>query len=257
MSNKIKFGLKNVHYVTNYKDVLDGESAEQMGVTEQWYGSIMELKDSDGNVSHSFGPQPLPGAVELTLEPRGDMIEFYADDMMYYTADNNQGYEGTLTIANVPDHFRRRVLGEELTEDGVLVESQNGGAFGKDLEKPESIALMFEFDGDKSATRYVLYNCTVSRPDITGETKDDSPEPGVVELSFVASPRPMDGLIKAEVSDPNIYDYANWYHVVYKGDVYRTLDGEIVYEMPLTGEEYSGIKPVSSKKTSKTKGDDR
>ncbi len=47
-----------------------------------------------------FGtPIPLPGAVELTFEPRGDLIEFYADDMLYYAASNNQGYDGTLSIA--------------------------------------------------------------------------------------------------------------------------------------------------------------
>ena len=65
----------------------------------------------------------MPGAVELTNEPRGDLIEFYADDMLYYSADNNQGYEGTLNIALLPEQFAIDALGEQLDEtDGVLNE---------------------------------------------------------------------------------------------------------------------------------------
>ncbi|PEW54146.1 phage tail protein, partial [Bacillus cereus] len=66
--NKVTFGLKNVHYVP------------------------FDIKD----FLVTFGtPIPLPGGVELTFEPRGDLIEFYADDMLYYAASNNQGYDGT------------------------------------------------------------------------------------------------------------------------------------------------------------------
>ncbi|WP_375293723.1 major tail protein, partial [Bacillus cereus group sp. BfR-BA-01360] len=78
MENKVSYGLKNVRYAT------------------------YEVKD--GLVT--FGTTiPMPGAVELTNEPRGDLIEFYADDMLYYSADNNQGYEGTLNIATIPEQF--------------------------------------------------------------------------------------------------------------------------------------------------------
>ncbi|MRD10129.1 phage tail protein, partial [Bacillus thuringiensis] len=58
--NKVSYGLKNVHYVPY--NVTDG---------------VVTFKT----------PIPMPGAVELTNEPRGDLIEFYADDMLYYSAD--------------------------------------------------------------------------------------------------------------------------------------------------------------------------
>ncbi|MGH0624865.1 major tail protein, partial [Bacillus cereus] len=94
--NKVTFGLKNVHYVP------------------------LDIKD----FLVTFGtPIPLPGGVELTFEPRGDLIEFYADDMLYYAASNNQGYDGTLSIATIPEKFAIDALGEELDEtDGVLNE---------------------------------------------------------------------------------------------------------------------------------------
>ncbi|PDY09491.1 phage tail protein, partial [Bacillus cereus] len=94
--NKVTFGLKNVYYALY--EILDG---------------VVKFKT----------PIPIPGAVELTLDPRGDLIEFYADDMLYYSASNNQGYDGTLSIATIPEQFAVDVLGEELdAEDGVLNE---------------------------------------------------------------------------------------------------------------------------------------
>ncbi|PFB53009.1 phage tail protein, partial [Bacillus thuringiensis] len=152
--NKVTFGLKNVHYVPfDSKDFL---------VT--------------------FGtPIPLPGGVELTFEPRGDLIEFYADDMLYYAASNNQGYDGTLSIATIPEKFAIDALGEELDEtDGVLNELAD--ARGKPF------VLLFEFDGDVNATRHVMYNCAASRPTIASKTKTNSAEPNTNELKFVSSP---------------------------------------------------------------------
>ncbi|MDA2164312.1 phage tail protein, partial [Bacillus cereus group sp. Bc252] len=130
--NKVAFGLKNVHY------------------------ALYEIKD--GAITFST-PIRLPGAVELTFDPRGDLIEFYADDMLYYAASNNQGYDGTLSIATIPEQFAIDALGEQLDEtDGVLNEVADA--------KGKPFALLFEFDGDINATRHVMYNCAASRPTI-------------------------------------------------------------------------------------------
>jgi len=82
--NKVTFGLRNVHYAT--------------------------IDEQDGVITFN-DPKPIPGGVELSLEPRGDMFEFYADDMTYHASSNNQGYDGTLSIANVPQVFLIDVLG--------------------------------------------------------------------------------------------------------------------------------------------------
>src|SRR5690606_6635679 len=86
-------------------------------------------------------PIPIPGAVEMTNEPVGDPIKFYADNMVYYYADNNQGYEGTLSIARLPDSFKREILKEELDEtDKVMME------YADVQTKP--FALLFQFEND-------------------------------------------------------------------------------------------------------------
>ncbi|ENQ3080987.1 phage tail protein [Bacillus cereus] len=182
--NKVSFGLKNVHYVP------------------------YDVKD----FVVTFGtPIPLPGGVELTFDPRGDLIEFYADDMLYYSASNNQGYDGTLNIATIPEQFAIDALGEQLdVEDGVLNELADA--------KGKPYALLFEFDGDVNATRHVMYNCSASRPTIASKSKTNSAEPNTNELKFVSSPIDINGkrMVKTKTTSKTtqaIYD--NWYKKVY------------------------------------------
>lgn len=181
--NKVTFGLKNVHYAT--------------------------FTETDGTITYDT-PVRMPGAVELSIEPRGDMTEFYADDILYYSASNNQGYDGTLSIANIPEQFAIDCLGEVKDEaDMVLTEKANA--------KGKPFALLFEFDGDAKATRHVLYYCTASRPSITSSTKTNSTEPQPIELTFVAAPRPIDYAVKAKTSPSTPKEvYDAWYTAVYE-----------------------------------------
>jgi phi13 family phage major tail protein len=184
MENKVIFGVKNAHYAV---------------ITE----------NTDGTYTYAT-PVKLPGATELSLEPKGDQSDFYADDTLYYTTSSNQGYDTTLTIANIPEKFRTDVLGEVLhTTDKVLTE--------KNTAKPKKIAFLFEFDGDVKAIRHVLYNCSVSRPGASGSTKTESSEPGTTELTLVAAPRPADGVVKRSTTvETTAAVYDAWYQEVYE-----------------------------------------
>jgi len=181
--NKITFGLKNVRYAP---------FTVAAGVIT--YGT----------------PIPMPGGIELGLEPRGDMTEFYADDILYYSASNNQGYDGTLSIANIPEQFLIDALGEE-KDSTDMVMTEKASSVGKPF------ALLFEFDGDAKAIRHVLYNCSASRPKVGSSTKTNTTEPNANELTFVASPRETDLAVKTKttVTTPTaIYDA--WYTDVYE-----------------------------------------
>jgi phi13 family phage major tail protein len=182
--NKVIFGFKNAYYSV---------------ITE----------GTDG--THTYAtPVRLPGAVSLTITPKGEQADFYADDILYYTASSNQGYDAAFTVAKITDTFRTDVLGEELhSVDKVLSE--------KSSAKPKKIALLFEFDGDVKATRHVLYNCTVSRPAIGSTTKNTTAEPGTTELTLVAAPRPEDELVKVSTTpDTTAAVYDAWYSAVYE-----------------------------------------
>lgn len=180
--NKVEFGLRNCYYA-------------------------VVTVDESGKITYG-APKKLPGAVSITFDKSGDLIRFKADDIDYYTNANNQGYEGTLTLARVPEDFRTEVLKEKKTEKGVLIENSDA--------QTANIALMFEFQGDVKATRHLLYYCSVNRPSV-GSTTKDSGDPNTTELAMVASPRPSDNLVKASTSagvDEETYN--SWYTKVYE-----------------------------------------
>jgi phi13 family phage major tail protein len=187
MENKVEFGLKNVHYAP--------------------------YTETNGTITYET-PVRIPGAVSLTTTPRGELTEFYADDIHYYVSSSNDGYDGTLTIALVPEQFAIDALGEELdSTDKVLNEFSNA--------KGKPFALMFEFDGDVKATRHVLYSCTVSRPGLSSSTKTNTKEANTTELTLIASPKSLvpnaKSIVKTKTTPATpaaVYDA--WYTSVYK-----------------------------------------
>lgn len=179
--NKIKYNLKNVHYA--------------------------KITNSESSVTFST-PVPIPGAVSLSLESKGDISQFYADGIVYYKMATNNGYEGDLEVALIPEKFRTEILGEELDAKKVLIENSNANQ--------EAFALLFEFDGDEKAIRHVLYNCVATRPSVESKTKEDKLEPSTEKLTISATPL-ADGRIKAKTSDAiDSTVYQNWYKKVYE-----------------------------------------
>jgi len=191
MANKVKYGLKNVYYAVLQTD---GTSAALAT-----YGS----------------PVKWPGAVNLSLDAEGDTNKFFADNINYATFASNSGYSGSLESALVPDSFREDVLGDHKNAtDKTLTEDM--GAVTKHF------ALLFQFEGDTSATRHVMYNCTATRPSVAGATKEDSIEAQTESVDITASSifnkdLQMD-IVKAKCE----YDasaesvYATWFDSVYQ-----------------------------------------
>lgn len=167
MANKIKYGLKNVYYAP--------------------------ATIGDDNSATYEAPVPWPGAVNLSLSAEGETTPFYADNIAYYTASSNNGYSGDLESALVPDSFRTKVLGEVKGGNGLTYESANA--------EPVHFALLFEFNGDKEATRHVIYNCVATRPDVAGSTKEGTITPQTESVSLTAStiyvPALSDDIVKA------------------------------------------------------------
>ena len=181
--NKVKFGLKNVHYAL----LTTGEAGEITYAT----------------------PVPIPGAVNLNLPPQGDTTTFYADNTAYYVAVANNGYQVDLEIALIPDSFSKDVLKETLDEtDKVMVENAN--------VETAPFALLFEFAGDQHAVRHVLYNCTAARPNVSGATTTNTKEPTTASLTVTAAPL-SDGKVKAKTTaeTPEAI-YNGWYKSVWQ-----------------------------------------
>lgn len=179
-ANKVKFGLKNVHYAT---------------ITT----------DSTGKITYGK-PVAWPGAVNLSLDAEGDTNSFYADDIAYYVTVSNNGYSGDFESALIPESFKLDVMGWNKNTNGVIVETADA--------VPKEFALLFEFTGDASMVRHVLYNCKATRPSISGKTKEDSVDVQTDTLSLKATPRTSDHVTMAYVSDTSSSVYARWYDAV-------------------------------------------
>jgi len=172
VSNKVKFGLKNVYYAV--------------------------ITETDGTITYGT-PEPIPGAVNLTLDAAGESVQFYADDRVYFEENTNDGYTGNLEIALIPDDFRKDVLGEIEDAKGALIENKDA--------KAKHFALLFEFDGDAKKTRHVLYYVLASRPSVAGATTTNTKEPQTETMNITARPAPGTGDVKAKVPQgSNAYD---------------------------------------------------
>ena len=151
----------------------------------------LTLDDSD---AATFGaPKRLYGAVGMDLSAQGDTTTLRADGINYYVNTSNQGYQGDLTLAMVPDWFREQYLGQTVsTNDKVLMENAK-------TDQPKAFALLYEFDGDAKARRHVMYNCLANRPNVAGENKDSQREADTEELALDCSALP-DGRVKASTT---------------------------------------------------------
>lgn len=184
--NKVKYGLKNVHYAV---------------------ATIDELT----NTATYDTPKPWPGAVNLSLEQQGETTKFRADNIDYWVGNSNNGYNGDLETALIPEDFRTEILGDIEDSNGVLVE--DAGA------KTVHFALLFQFEGDAKATRHVLYNCTATRPSVGGQTTGENIEPQTETVSITAVSIHNSGLdkdlVKGRVGEDEA-QYSSWFGAVYQ-----------------------------------------
>ena len=180
MANKVKYGLSNVYYA-------------------------VITKDENDNITYGT-PVKWAGAINLNATASGETSTMYADNMPYFEVTANNGYTGTLETALVPESFKKDVLGELEDAGGIVYEKSDVIA--------KQFALLFQFEGDETATRHVLYNCTASRPDVASQTKEASITPVTETLNFSALPRPNDYITKGRIADTTQTAYTNWFTAV-------------------------------------------
>lgn len=183
--NKVQFNLKNVHYAVI--------SAEGSSTTNPTYGTAAAV----------------PGAVSLTLDPVGEVNEFFADGIKYYVSQGNNGYEGDLEMALFPDTMLTAVWDYDLNStSNVITESVT--------DEAKAFALMFQIDGDKNETLYCLYNCKGTRPAIASQTNTNSKEPQTQTSTITASPLPNGVIMRKTTADTTASIVSGWMTAPYQ-----------------------------------------
>lgn len=172
--NKVRFGLKNVHYAV---------------LTES----------TDGTANTYATPVAVPGAVSLTMDSNVSEGSFYADNITYYKTFSNNGYTGELEFARVNDAMLADIFGMTTSQNNLLVEKAG--------VQPKPFALLFQIEGDTEAELNVLYRVVpTSKPSAGSETVAESIEPGTQSFEFEALPIVTGtedelGLVRARTKD--------------------------------------------------------
>lgn len=164
MDQKVLYNVKNVHIAKITETV------------------------SNGTKNITYGtPFAVEGAVGISFEPEGDITNFYADGIKYFTASKNNGYSGDMELALTPDEFLTQILGRTKDSAGLVFENAD--------DTVARFALLFEADGDKANRRFCFYNCYAKRPSRENNTTEESIEVDTETMELTMDPRESDGMI--------------------------------------------------------------
>lgn len=183
MGGKVLYGIKNVH--------------------------VAKLTENNGVITYGT-PFAVEGATGFSPEPQGDSTIFYADNMIYFRKEQNNGYEGDLTLALTPEEFLTQILGRNKDSNGVVIENAE--------DKQARFALLFEADGDPKNRRYVYWDVTAGRPSREFSTTEESIEVGTESMALTIAPRSTDRAVGAyiEKTEDNAEIYDGWFSEVYE-----------------------------------------
>lgn len=198
MARKVRYGLKNTKYAV-------------WDATTKQYGTVKDF----------------PWAVSLSLSTEGgDGSDFYADDGICFSfAGTNGGYSGDLEMSNIPDTVRVDLLGE-------IADSTTGVQFETTNAEPPEFALITEMQTDNGPIAFAFYNCKASRPEISANTKNDSPDVDTESLPLRIASR--------EVT------YSGTAHRIVQGHIQKTSDNTALYSAFFSSVVLPGTTGVSA-----------
>ena len=180
--DKVKFGIKNVH-VFPIESMVNGIPT---------YGDVINV----------------PGAVSFSMGAQGDINKFYADNIVYYQSSANNGYEGDLTLALIPEEVYEKIFGQVPDANGVMTENA--------AVEAKAFAMTFEEDGDQTGTKFVLYNCSATRPTKELNTIEDNKTPVTQALTVSSVPLQNGDVMAMTTSTTPEAVKNNWHNEVYR-----------------------------------------
>lgn len=224
--DKVKFGIKNVH-IFPIESMVNGIPT---------YGNVVNV----------------PGAVSFSMGAQGQINKFYADNIVYYQSSANNGYEGDLTLALIPEEFYEKIYGQVPDANGVMTENA--------AVEAKAFAMTFEEDGDQTGTKFVLYNCTATRPTKELNTIEDNKTPVTQALTVSAAPLQNGDVMAMTTSTTPEAVKNNWHNEVYRASgsstwlvSFNSMGGSVVQSQSVADGELV-TEPAAPTKTGFTFG---
>lgn len=224
--DKVKFGIKNVH--------------------------IFPIESMVNGVPTCGDVINVPGAVSFSMGAQGDINKFYADNIVYYQSSANNGYEGDLTLALIPEEVYEKIFGQVPDANGVMTENA--------AIEAKAFAMTFEEDGDQTGTKFVLYNCTATRPTKELNTIEDNKTPVTQALTVSAVPLQSGDVMAMTTSTTPEAVKNNWHNEVYLASgsstwlvSFNSMGGSVVQSQSVADGELA-TEPAAPTKTGFTFG---
>lgn len=131
------------------------------------------------------------GGREYSAEPKGEATEIYANGIVVYSAEENNGYDIKLTLLAAIDDVEKDWIGNDVIAGGGIIEK------AKSAERPKFALIVVEDTTAETGLTTVFFNCSVStRPSISGKTSEGKFDPQFPEYAISARPRPEDKLVR-------------------------------------------------------------
>ena len=138
-------------------------------------------------------PMHVPGMRALTLEAESEETKFFADDVVYYSQNNDNGLTGELGMALFPDEFKTTFLNYANTSDGGVAQVKS---------KPsKQVYIIFQGSGDKHNRRHILFNVSLGAITREHKTIEESVEVEEETLPITVTGDNKSGIMKITYSE--------------------------------------------------------
>lgn len=199
--NTVFFGLSNLH-IAPFSDT-------STATDPVWSDSIIAI----------------PGAVNFGPTANNSEMNFFADNIKYFTTFQNNGFTGTLEVAKIPVEFLKAIFRYVVDDNGILISTAGVGY--------RNYAIMFEVQGNIAPVRMIWYNCSSGLPTIPYQTMEENSDPSTQSMDISVSPiRFSDGTTATFAQCPMNPDspetkviYENWFKEAYHPSISTGIDG--------------------------------
>lgn len=108
----------------------------------------------------------IPGIISYNRTMNTSTADLYADDGLYYRYNDEKNGDSTMSLADLPDEVKARMLGWRIDANGGLVHVKDA--------KPERFHMAYNVSSDTHDRRKFVYGCEASVASDNNETRGES-----------------------------------------------------------------------------------